>query len=90
MTDQQNPSPESVNIDENHIMAERREKLAALRTQGIAFPNDFIPTHLAIDLHDAYSSLSKEELAEKNISVKMAGRMMLKRVMGKASFARNW
>ncbi len=87
MTDQQPTQPEAAIIDENHIIAERREKLAALRSQGVAFPNDFVPTHLAIDLHQAYGELSKEALAEKNITVKMAGRMMLKRVMGKASFA---
>jgi len=87
MTEPQKPNPEDVLIDENHIMAERREKLAQLREQGVAFPNDFIPTHLAADLHQSFNDLPKEELAEKNISVKMAGRMMLKRVMGKASFA---
>ena len=52
-------------VDENHIIAERREKLAKLRAGGIAFPNDFIPTHLAVDLHDHYDSLTKEELAAK-------------------------
>jgi lysyl-tRNA synthetase class 2 len=87
MTDQNTLSAEPAPQDENHIMAERREKLAAIRAQGVAFPNDFKPTHLAIDLHQAYGEMTKEALAEKNISVKMAGRMMLKRVMGKASFA---
>ena len=62
MTDQQNPNPEEVLIDENHIMAERREKLAHLREQGVAFPNDFVPTHLAVNLHQSYNDLSKEEL----------------------------
>ena len=80
--DEQNQAP-----DENHIIAERREKLAKLRQSGIPFPNDFIPTHLAADLHDHYDGLSKEELASKKIGVKVAGRMVLKRVMGKASFA---
>ena len=74
-------------IDENHIIAERREKLAQLRKNGVAFPNDFVPTHHAADLHEHYGEISKEQLAEKNITVKVAGRMMLKRVMGKASFA---
>ena len=74
-------------VDENHIIAERREKLAQLRQNGVAFPNDFVPTHHANDLHAHYGELSKEHLAEKNITVKVAGRMMLKRVMGKASFA---
>lgn len=80
--EQQNPI-----VDENHIIAERREKLAHLRKNGVAFPNDFVPTHHANDLHAHYGELSKEHLAEKNITVKVAGRMMLKRVMGKASFA---
>ena len=74
-------------VDENHIIAERREKLAQLRKNGVAFPNDFVPTHHAADLHEHYGDISKEHLAEKNITVKVAGRMMLKRVMGKASFA---
>ena len=74
-------------VDENHIIAERREKLAKLRAGGVAFPNDFVPTHLASDLHAHYDSLTKEELAAKKVHVKVAGRMVLKRVMGKASFA---
>ena len=74
-------------LDENHIMAERREKLAQIRTKGIAFPNDFVPKDFANQLHTQFNALTKEELVEKNIQVKMAGRMMLKRVMGKASFA---
>jgi len=73
--------------DDNQLMAERRDKLAALRQQGIAFPNDIKPEHRAADLFAQYDSLSKEELQEKAIEVSVAGRMMLKRVMGKASFA---
>ncbi|MFY8182859.1 MAG: OB-fold nucleic acid binding domain-containing protein, partial [Polynucleobacter sp.] len=73
--------------DENHIIAERREKLAQLRTKGVAFPNDFVPTHHAADLHAHYDGFNKEELAAKKVMVKVAGRMVLKRVMGKASFA---
>ncbi|NBV02323.1 MAG: lysine--tRNA ligase, partial [Burkholderiaceae bacterium] len=42
-------TPEAV--DENHIIAERREKLSKLRESGVAFPNDFVPTHLSADLH---------------------------------------
>ena len=81
------PSPATEAVDENHIIAERREKLVKLREAGVAFPNDFVPTHLAADLHTHYDSLTKEELAAKKIHVKVAGRMVLKRVMGKASFA---
>jgi lysyl-tRNA synthetase class 2 len=68
-------------------MAERRDKLAALRQQGIAFPNDVKPAHRAADLFAQYDSLSKPELDPQAIEVSVAGRMMLKRVMGKASFA---
>jgi lysyl-tRNA synthetase class 2 len=73
--------------DENQIIAERRAKLAELRAGGTPFPNDFRREHLAADLHRAYDPLSKEELEPKAVPVAVAGRMMLKRVMGKASFA---
>ena len=87
MNDKANLPSATEPVDENHIIAERREKLAKLRSNGIAFPNDFVPTHLSNDLHRNYDPLSKEELATKKIHVKVAGRMVLKRVMGKASFA---
>jgi lysyl-tRNA synthetase, class II len=74
-------------VDENHLIAERRQKLAQLRAAGVAFPNDFKPTHRANVLHYLYDEKTKEQLAEQNQSVAIAGRMMLKRVMGKASFA---
>jgi lysyl-tRNA synthetase class 2 len=73
--------------DENQIIAERRAKLAALRAQGNPYPNDFRREHLAGDLHRAYGALDKAELESHPIHVAVAGRMMLKRVMGKASFA---
>jgi lysyl-tRNA synthetase class 2 len=73
--------------DENQIIAERRAKLAKLREQGNPFPNDFVREHEAGALHAAYGAMSKEELEGHTIRVKVAGRMMLKRVMGKASFA---
>ncbi len=82
-TSESSPSP----ADDNSLMAERREKLAALRQQGIAFPNDVKPEHRAAELFELYDSLSKEELAQRAVTVSVAGRMMLKRVMGKASFA---
>ena len=74
-------------LDENQIIAERRGKLARLREQGVAFPNGFKPTHKAADLHAQYGELSKEVLDPQGIEVSVSGRMMLKRVMGKASFA---
>jgi lysyl-tRNA synthetase class 2 len=83
MTDQTN-TPQQ---DENQIIAERRAKLSALRESGPAFPNDFDRTHLANDLHTEFGEKTHEELEALAIPVSVAGRMMLKRVMGKASFA---
>ena len=74
-------------VDENTIIQERRSKLNDLRKEGTAFPNHFKPEHLAFNLHEEFDSIDKPELEEKNIHVIVAGRMMLKRVMGKASFA---
>lgn len=71
----------------NQIIAERRAKLKAIREQGVAFPNDFERKHLAADLHAKFGKKSHEELEALQVQVAVAGRMMLKRVMGKASFA---
>jgi lysyl-tRNA synthetase class 2 len=73
--------------DESHVIAERRAKLKAIREQGVAFPNDFVPEQRAADLHAAYGVQDNETLEPQAVAVKLAGRMMLKRVMGKASFA---
>ena len=73
--------------DENKLIAQRREKLAALRESGEAFPNDFRRDVVTGELHAEYGEKSKEELADLNIRVKVAGRIMSRRVMGKASFA---
>lgn len=73
--------------DENKLIAERREKLKAIRSQGIAFPNDFKPSDHAGKLHAAHGEKDGEALAAEAVSAKISGRMMLKRVMGKASFA---
>jgi len=81
------PAPAAGPADENQIIAERRAKLAALRAEGPAFPNDFVREHLAGDLTARYGDLDREALARANVEVVLAGRMMLKRVMGKASFA---
>ncbi|WP_287983890.1 lysine--tRNA ligase [Diaphorobacter sp.] len=83
------PSPAQ---DENQLIAERREKLKALREnqaqgQGVAFPNDYKPQHHAAVLQQQYGTLDGEALEAQAITVSVAGRMMLKRVMGKASFA---
>jgi lysyl-tRNA synthetase, class II len=74
--------------DENHLIAERRAKLARLRERGIAFPNDFRRNALAGDLLTAYGEKSSEALDAAAIRVSVAGRMRAKRVMGKASFAK--
>lgn len=73
--------------DENHLIAERRHKLAQLRQKAVAFPNNFKPKDRAQALHAQYDELTKEALAEQPTTASVAGRMMLKRVMGKASFA---
>ena len=73
---------------EKAILEERRKKLDELRDKGSAYGNSFKPQNNANNLHDKYGNLSKEELAEKNIkNISIAGRIVLKRVMGKASFA---
>src|SRR5450830_1790647 len=75
-------------VDENTIIAERRAKLAAIRAQGVAFPNDFRPRHKAADLHAQYGEKTREELEATEVPVVLAGRMMLKREAGKkAAFA---
>ncbi len=82
------PAPAAeVAQDENRLIAERRAKLTALRTQGVAFPNDFRRTDFAGDLHAAHVDSSTEQLEQAGIAVTVAGRMLAKRVMGKASFA---
>jgi lysyl-tRNA synthetase class 2 len=78
----QAPAPQ----DENHIIAERREKLKAWRATGRAYPNDFRRANTAEKLDELYGDKTKEELEATPISVSVAGRIMLKRVMGKASF----
>lgn len=75
------------NQEDNKLIAERRSKLATLRESGNPFINDFQPKDFAKDVLTSYDSLSKEELDDKAVEVSMAGRIMLKRVMGKASFA---
>ncbi|AOJ31987.1 lysine--tRNA ligase [Burkholderia metallica] len=77
----------AVTADENQIIAERREKLRALREQGVAYPNDFRPEHHAADLQAKFAESDKAALEANPVEVSVAGRMMLKRVMGKASFA---
>ena len=72
--------------DENHLIEERKMKLESLKDQGINYPNDFRRSNLSKSLVDEFTRFNKEELIGKNIEVSVAGRIMLKRVMGKASF----
>ncbi len=89
-TPQQNATPESTStepvVDTNKLVAERREKLAAIRAQGVAFPNDFKPAHRAAALHAAHDATEAEPLEAQAVRVSVGGRLMLKRVMGKACF----
>jgi len=89
---EQNPNPDSKPgaseaLDENKLIAQRREKLAQLRDQGIAFPNDFRRDALAGDLHATHGDTDAEALEAEAVRVRIAGRLMTRRVMGKASFA---
>jgi lysyl-tRNA synthetase class 2 len=76
-------------LDENKLIAERREKLHGLREKGIAFPNDFRATHLPVTCRRSLPTRNvdrgERSLARKRVRV--AGRMLAKRIMGKASFA---
>ncbi len=73
--------------EENKLIEERREKLKALRGAGAAFPNDFRRRDMASDVIAKFAGKTKEELEKAPVGAGVAGRMMLKRVMGKASFA---
>ncbi len=83
MSDQTNTANEQ---DENHIIAERRAKLAEWRATGQAYPNDFSRENISGKIIELYDTKSGEELEATPVEVKIAGRIMLKRVMGKASF----
>ena len=72
--------------DEGKLIAERRRKLDALREQGIAYPNDFRRNAIADELQVTFAEHDDETLKEENVEVSVVGRMMAKRVMGKASF----
>jgi len=85
MADDKGTAP--IAVDENQIIAERRAKLAALRARGAAYPNDFRRDALAAELHAAHGAEPNETLEPKALRAAVAGRMVLKRVMGKACFA---
>lgn len=83
MSDQTNTPQEQ---DENHIIAERRAKLTEWRATGKAYPNDFERENISGKIIELYDAKTAEELEANPVEVKVAGRVMLKRVMGKASF----
>lgn len=73
-------------LDESEVYQVRKKKLAELRTQGFKFPNQFHRKNYAIDLIEKYGEEEKTNLGEKQIKAVVAGRIVLRRVMGKASF----
>ena len=73
--------------EENKLIGERRAKLARLRAAGQAFPNDFRRDALAGEIKAAFGEHTAEWLEANPTPVRVGGRMLLKRVMGKASFA---
>lgn len=87
MSDVENKTAEELQQEHNEQIQQRKSKLAALREQGEAYPNNFKRDSLASDLHKEYDAFHSDNLEQKAIHVKVAGRMMLRRVMGKASFA---
>ena len=74
-------------VDEQEQIARRRVKLSELRESGVAFPNDFRRSALANDLHEQCAQVDAETLEAQAQEVAVAGRLMTRRVMGKASFA---
>ena len=82
-----NNSSSTEAVDTNQIIEERRSKLSKLREAGNAFPNDFEREDMAQALHNQHGDKDKETLEELQVRATVAGRIMLKRVMGKASFA---
>jgi len=88
MSDEKNNEQKTETVeDTNALIAQRRSKLTAMREEGNAFPNDFRRDVMAGELHAEYNEKTNEELEATPVRVKVAGRMMSQRVMGKASFA---
>jgi len=80
---------EQINLEQTEqvdLIAQRKSKLDELRKQGNAYPNNFRRENLAQDLHEKYQEKSHDELEASAVPVKVAGRIMLRRLMGKASF----
>lgn len=73
-------------LDESEVYHIRKQKLAELRNSGFNFPNEFRREHLAAELNNEFGKCDKETLAEKKVKASVAGRIVLRRIMGKASF----
>ncbi|MDH5545317.1 MAG: lysine--tRNA ligase [Gammaproteobacteria bacterium] len=87
MSEQVEDNTELTAEEEHELIAQRRGKLQALRDEGVAFPNDFRRNVVAGELHAEYGEVEKDALAEQKVRVALAGRMMTRRLMGKAAFA---
>ena len=87
MTTEINDQLQQQTEDTNKLIEQRKQKLASLRAQGNAYPNTFRRTAMACELHAKYENFTKEELDANAVRVKVAGRLMTRRVMGKLSFA---
>ena len=86
--DKQNNRNDDVAVDENRLIAERREKMHALKAETIAYPNDFRPNTNSAVLHQRFADDDIETLAEVDECFALAGRMLAKRVMGKIAFVK--
>ena len=85
-TDHAQATPAEALVDTNKLIEERREKLNGIRARGVAFPNDFKPADRAAALHAQHDGTEAEALEAQAVKVSVGGRLMLKRVMGKACF----
>ncbi|KKO47940.1 lysyl-tRNA synthetase [Arsukibacterium sp. MJ3] len=84
MAEQHNPHDDIQDV--NKLITERKHKLATLRAGGFMFPNDFRRDSISSDLIAKYDHLTKEQLEAENITVSLGGRIITRRIMGKASF----
>ena len=82
----QDKNTDEADLDENDIFSLRKARLDEMRLKGTPFPNDFRRKHLASSLHDQFGENSKEELEGDTTETAVSGRVVLRRMMGKASF----
>lgn len=72
---------------ESQLIAQRRAKLEEIKSNGVAYPNDFRRDALAGELHKKFQAFSSEDLVAEGVRVSVAGRMLTQRIQGKTSFA---